>query len=129
MLKEMTFQEAVNFKKENPDVEVYMKYDDNTKTKLFLRENNLINYNYGNHTFYTISSVDVNATWYAEIPEKTRTHSEIMGNWFKYKGMWEQVFRYCERIKAYNYYNGWRNKDFFNDLEMLTDEQMKSMED
>ncbi len=60
-----------------------------------------------------------------------RTHKEIMSNWFKgMYGYYEYVEFNPDKNTYFKYYfNGdWRSKDYFNTLEMLTDEQIRNME-
>jgi len=63
------------------------------------------------------------------IKETWRSHPEIISNWFKIPGTpdWGKIERFCEMTKSYWFDMSWKCRDFFNDLEMKTDEEMKEM--
>jgi hypothetical protein len=63
------------------------------------------------------------------IKETQRSHPEIVSNWFRIPGTndWEKIKTFSKTSKTYWFDASWRYKDYFNDLEMKTDEEMKRM--
>ena len=74
--------------------------------------------------------IDFEHNWILEESEKKqRTHKEIISNWFKTGHDWMKIECYGEDDKCY-YFDGSRyKKEYFNNLEMKTDEEIKEMEE
>ena len=72
-----------------------------------------------------------------QITQPKRTHVEIVNNWFWYNDCWRKGYNDCwQKVTAvgkyeYKYFfdGSWKKRDFFNNLEMLTPEQMEQLDD
>jgi hypothetical protein len=126
-MKEMNFIEAYNYKKENPDTTVYRELPHGSSRKLFFQDGKLcFKYLFGEAVSNFLGVNDINGTWYAG-PSKQpgRTHAEIMRNWFYLDHIWEKVSNYDPIKKDYYIYDSWHEREFFDECEMKTQEEIE----
>jgi hypothetical protein len=131
-MKEYNIIEAVEYLKNNYNADVYLKDKSHIKLKLDSY------YSSAEYEVYICNSMQETRTkmWASMVLDKwiipetetpQRTHAEIMKNWFYPSDSWFKVEGYSPEKSKYYFIDKWRDKEFFNDLEMKTDQEMQEM--
>jgi hypothetical protein len=121
-MRKFNYLEAIEYLKQNYNADIFLEELPHVKLKVEVSGVDykvlIKNAQLGNEISNWSSMILAN--WILnETVKPQRTHKEIMTNWFHHHKIWRKVDIYKLNFDN-NYYfdNGWRSKEFFNDLTM-----------